>query len=425
MPKTNTPPKYRLHRPSGRAVVSINGNTVYLGKHGSRASRAKYGRLIAEWSANDRQFLPRADEGLTIRELLAAFWRHAQAHYQKDGEPTPELGNFKTAMRVLKQMYADTQATAFGPLALKAVRSKFIGLGWSRTHVNQQTGRVKRILKWAVQHELIPPSVYHGLQAVDGLRRGRSDAREGRRIMPVPDEFVDAIDSFVSRPVWAIIDLQRLTGMRPGEVAIMRARDLDMAGKLWLYRPESHKTQHHGYERVIELGRKAQAVIRQFLRRDLDAYLFSPADAEAERRDTLHKKRRTPLSCGNRPGTNRRRRPQKTPGDHYDVAAYRRAIYYACERAFPPPKPLARRKGETIAERRVRLTTKQAEQLKAWCREHRWHPHQLRHSFATRVRKEFGLEAARVLLGHRSAVTSELYAEIDRAKVASIVLKIG
>ena len=38
----------------------------------------------------------------------------------------------------------------------------------------------------------------------------------------------------------------------------------------------------------------------------------------------------------------------------------------------------------------------------------RWHPHRLRHSAATRIRREHGLEAARVILGHSSAVTSEL-----------------
>ena len=35
-------PSYRLHRPSGQAVVTLDGRDHYLGRHGSPASRAAY-----------------------------------------------------------------------------------------------------------------------------------------------------------------------------------------------------------------------------------------------------------------------------------------------------------------------------------------------------------------------------------------------
>jgi integrase len=54
-----------------------------------------------------------------------------------------------------------------------------------------------------------------------------------------------------------------------------------------------------------------------------------------------------------------------------------------------------------------------------------WHPHQLRHNAATRIRKEYGLDAARVVLGHRSAAVSELYAEIDATKAGEIMVRDG
>ena len=47
------------------------------------------------------------------------------------------------------------------------------------------------------------------------------------------------IRPYVSRQVWAIVQLQCLTGMRPGEVLTIRSCDLDTTGKLWLYRPAS------------------------------------------------------------------------------------------------------------------------------------------------------------------------------------------
>ena len=125
---------------------------------------------------------------------------------------------------------------------------------FGRKYVNDQIARIKRCFAWGVERELIPSGISHGLQAVKGLRRGRTDAPAGAGVGPVTDEHVDAVRPHVSRQVCAMIELQRLTGMRPGEVCIMRGRDLDMTGKVWLYRPHSHKTERHGHKRIVELG---------------------------------------------------------------------------------------------------------------------------------------------------------------------------
>jgi len=94
-----------------------------------------------------------------------------------------------------------------------------------------------------VESELVPPTVHHGLQAVKGLSRGRSDARESDRVRPVPEAFVDAIETHVVPQVWAMVQLRRLTGMRPGEVTTMRTCDIDATGNVWIYTPARHKTQ--------------------------------------------------------------------------------------------------------------------------------------------------------------------------------------
>jgi integrase len=54
-----------------------------------------------------------------------------------------------------------------------------------------------------------------------------------------------------------------------------------------------------------------------------------------------------------------------------------------------------------------------------------WHPHQLRHSAATRLRKEFGLDVARVILGHSSPAVTEVYADPDREKALNAMGQIG
>ena len=48
-------PKYRLHRASGQAIVSIAGKDHYLGPWRSKASRIEYDRIVGEWIANGRR----------------------------------------------------------------------------------------------------------------------------------------------------------------------------------------------------------------------------------------------------------------------------------------------------------------------------------------------------------------------------------
>jgi integrase len=286
-------------------------------------------------------------------------------------------------------------------------------------------GRIKRLFKWGVENEHVPATVYNALQVVVGLKEGRTEAKESEPVMPVPDALVVAVRPLVSPQVRAMIDLQLLTGMRPGEVVSMCRADLDTSGDIWIYTPSSHKTRHHGHKRVVPLGPKAKEVLKPFLTPGLRDHLFVPAAAEAERRQKAHAKRKTPLSCGNRPGTNRKGRPKRPPGGRFDVPSCRRAIARACEKAFPPPPPLARQKGETRDEWQGRLTPHQRADLAKWRSDHHWHVHQLRHNYATTVRKLFGIEAAQVMLGHRNVIVTELYAQKNVEAARKIAAQVG
>jgi integrase len=341
-------------------------------------------------------------------EVIAAYWRHCQTYYARpdDSDSNGELSCIRLALGVVKRLYADTQAADFGPLSLKAVREEMVRLGWARNHVNTQTSRVRRMFRWAVENEMVPPAVLQALQAVSGLRKGKTKARETKKVRSVADEVVDAVKPFVARQIWAMVDLQRLTGMRPGEVVRMRGCDIDLDADAPVYRPARHKTEAHGMDRNVYLGPKAKAIIESFVRQDPQAYLFSPAEAEQERRAKLSAGRKTPLSCGNRPGTNKRKRPRHKPGSRYTVTAYLRAIYNGCDKAFPPPTPLAKATDEANEEWRDRLTPEQKQHLATWRRQHRFHPNQLRHTAATRLRKKHGLDVIQAVLGHRLLTTT-------------------
>ena len=415
MPKLkNKVPSYRHHQASGQAVVTLNGRDTYLGAYNSPESRQNYQRVLKEWLTNARQrptscsssdSAPSAPD-LTVNEIFVAYWGFVQQHYVKYGKPTSEGASIKRALIPLLELYGRQPARTFGPLALKTCRQALIDAGLTRGVINNHVGRVKRFFKWATENEMVPSTVYHGLQAVAGLRRGRSAAPESGRVQPVPVDHLDAVLPHVNRQVAAMIQLQRLTGMRPGEVIILRACDLDTTGPIWLYKPLVHKTEHHDRERLIFLGPQAQAVVKPFLTGQPDAYVFSPERAMAEHRAQLRVRRRTPLTPSQRKRS-RKHQPRKQPGERYTIGSYEHAIIRGCDRAFPVPDGL------------VEAAAKQ------WRRDHRWSPNQLRHSAATFLRKQFGIEAARVVLGHRSALITEIYAELDQQKAADIMAEVG
>ena len=169
----------------------------------------------------------------------------------------------------------------------------------------------------------------------------------------------------------------------------MRTCDVETGGEVWAYRPASHKTEHHNKRRVIYLGPRAQEVLQPWLRTDRGACLFQPREAAAERRAEMRARRKTRVQ----PSQFDRRTddPQRAPGSRYTVNSYRQAIVRGCDRAGVP----------------------------------HWHPNQLRHNAATAIRKQFGLDAARAILGHSTAVVTEVYAELDAGQAAAVMARVG
>jgi integrase len=360
-------PKYR-RKPDGRAVVTLAGRDVYLGRHGSPESKAEYERVIGEWLARGKA-KPRPKGVATadtpsapvVAEVILAFLKHADRHYRDgDGNSTREAQNFKDALRPVLKLFGGTPAHSFGPLALRATRDAMVKAGIARTTVNARVNRVRRAFKWAASMELIPASTAEALRTVDGLRLGRTAAREAEPVGPVPPEHVEATLPFLPRPVAAMVRLQLLTGMRAGEVQIMRGMDLTTDGEIWEYRPGKHKTKHLGRSRVVRLGPKSQEIVGEFLGPDPAAYLFRSVRSEG------------------------------TAGD-YRRGSYRQAIARGCDRAGVP----------------------------------RWSPLQLRHTAATAIRARFGLEGAQVALGHARADVTQLYAETSSRLAVEIAREVG
>ncbi len=189
-------PKYRLHKPSARGVVRLSGRDIYLGTHGTAESKERYRQVIAEWLANNRQItagreLVESTQGLCVAELMPAYLDHSASYYGKNGQPTREQGNIRDAIRSISHLYSKTLVTDFGPSELRSARQGMIDDDLCRNVINSRVNRIRRMFKWGVERELVPPTVLHALQAVTPLKRGRSAARETEPACPVSKMSVD------------------------------------------------------------------------------------------------------------------------------------------------------------------------------------------------------------------------------------------
>ena len=156
--------------------------------------------------------------------------------------------------------------------------------GRCRRLINQDVHRVRAMFRWAAGEELYPGQALASLAAVEALERGRTSARERPPIAPVAESVVLATLPHLSPQVAAMVRLQLLTAARPGEVCAIRPIDLDRSdAACWIYRPGSHKTEHHGRDRVVVIGPRAQEVLRPWLERDPASYCFCPAEVIADR----------------------------------------------------------------------------------------------------------------------------------------------
>jgi integrase len=282
-------PKYSVHRASGQARIKFQGKHVYLGPAGSKESHERYARFIASLTdagtitpPADQIPAPLPGQEVKLKEVCLRFHEHAKRYYRHpDGRETGEATTIRCCLQPAKTHFGEYLAVDFGPLALKELMRILVREGRSRVGINRTVNIIRRAIKWAVSEQMIPPSVHQALMSVDGLRRGRTPARECEPIRAVSDDDIAKTLAECNSPmVHAMIRLGRATGMRPGEMVTMTRQAIETSDpECWEYRPGRHKTSHHGKGRVVMLNAQAIEILRPWILRAGDERVFPIAVA--------------------------------------------------------------------------------------------------------------------------------------------------
>jgi len=178
MPKLrHSIPKYRHHKASGQAVVTLAGIDHYLGPWRSQVSKVEYDRLTGEWLAAGRRLPQSLDEqqSLTVAEVIVRYWAFAEQRYRKHGEPTKELDNIRYALRPLPNPRRLTVTV------IDMTREKLI---WSRNmshllSIDQRT--LERRFKDGLEWVKIGRKVYTTMEALDRFTRQQNSKSTARK----------------------------------------------------------------------------------------------------------------------------------------------------------------------------------------------------------------------------------------------------
>ena len=382
-------PSYRRHS-SGQARVTIRGRDRLLGPYGSRESKSKYRELIQVYLDQRFEQSEEVKSDGTIGSCLVAFLDHAKVYYRM----SREYRNLVYSLRSLDAI-ADLPAVELGPRAFKEIQAALVRKqAVSRQYANKIMGHVRRFIKWCVSEELIPAGCYEGIRCVEPLKAGRTKLKEAGPIKPVDAVNVKAAIAVMPQVLVDMVRLQQLTAARPAEICRITPNMIDRSEPVWQVHFSKHKTAWRGKGRIVYVGKKGQAILKKYLKRDPDAACFSPREAIEQRRRAAAADRETPINQGNRRGYGKRSRAGQNNyqvADAYSTDTYRRAIEYACKKAGVPG----------------------------------WSPNQLRHSRSTEIRKAFGLEASQVILGHARCDVTQVYAEANQELAIEITKKIG
>jgi len=273
-------PKLSFHKSKRQYYARFDGKMVYFGKDPAQAHQ-RFAEAYTRWQAGETVASPTGQDAITVVEAAERYISYAQRHY---GPDHGEVVKIRLHLQRLCSLYGREPLANLSPKKLKTLQQSLVQENQlTRRGINAAISYVKRFLKWCASEELVSADVWHAAQTVEGLRKGRTEAAETEPVQPVPLEHVEAAKAHLPSPVCALIDLQLLTAALPSELLFLRPCDIDTTQDPWTVRPGRHKTAHLDRERVILLGPKAQHILRPFMLRDSDAYLFNPHEATAER----------------------------------------------------------------------------------------------------------------------------------------------
>lgn len=291
------PPVCRHHTSSGQAriTISIRGSRYerYFGVWGEDATKRAYAAFCRDWIALG----PLAALGVSatlLSELVEQYLEYVDREYVKRGRKSSECHAQRSALRPLIELYGNREIPLFGVDQFRDYQRHLASRGYARKTIRDHSNRVLQLIRFGAERGLVSGEQWDRLRAAKKIRRGAGMGKASKKKKPVSDSDMRATFPHLHKReevrsmLQSMIELQRLIGLRPREICVMRGCDLDQSCDEWLYTvpAEWNKMDHLEREQTYFIGPKAKAILLTLLgRKKNEEYIFvlPGRDAPVER----------------------------------------------------------------------------------------------------------------------------------------------
>lgn len=325
----------------------------------------------------------------STQPLAHAYWRW-RAHYLERREDYASYENetqFTARIgRLIEHTYGRTPTHELDLGKLDEMVSQMSRGGWKRdgykakpwnvTTINKALGLIRQFIIWGGDQQLIEAGrAYFLADNIPYAKAGRKGVKPKQQRKAIAVDNVFKLQPYYTPTLWGMVQFQYYGGMRPGDVCRATWQQIDTSGELWVYTPDTHKTDHLGLKLFYLLGPKAQAALQRFAGLPPTRPLFN--------------------LCAHR----RERQRMKAGMDPLAIEP----TSYGSEQGFFASKQYSRAITGTIS-----LARHYEVEVENWT------PYQLRHACATEVNQEFGLAHAAAVLGNTKDVVKDYVHEVER-----------
>ncbi|MCL2745054.1 MAG: tyrosine-type recombinase/integrase [Planctomycetaceae bacterium] len=215
---------------------------------------------------------------LTLRQLHAEF---EKCNIIND---IRTRNNIRKAFSLLAELFPKATNVSFGSKELMQFQVFLAKKNYARKYCNTLVKFVRTVFYWGESADLVSIRTVHKLRNVKPLKLNQAKEKPKRKA--VPAEVFEAALPYFPPAVSDMLELQRLTAMRPGEVCRMKPieikHDKDLTGDFWIYQPEHHKTEWAGKEKRIVLGENSMETLSFYLlKRAADEPVFKTVKGKA------------------------------------------------------------------------------------------------------------------------------------------------
>lgn len=241
--------------------ITLNGKKVSLGVSGEE-NEADAVQAWHRLMANGRSEREKPTPSATVKAVIDGFLANAEGRVS-----TKCLRNYRIQLLPFARKHGSRPALSLTVAEAEAYARK---PQWSASYRNGMLGSLVSAFRWAERSGVLARN------PLNGIRKPPKASRGAKALISAETH---ALLCQHATPLFrAFLQLLWLTGARPGEIASLRAEDVDPRRGVAVL--AEHKLSHKGKSRVLFLSPEALAILRERMAAQPHGLLFPGEDGE-------------------------------------------------------------------------------------------------------------------------------------------------